>query len=132
MLVFLDRFFFVFHTSVIAFNLFGWVWRGTRVANLAVLCATLLSWSVLGLRHGFGYCPFTDWHWRVRAALGYVDLPGSYIKLLVDTLAGSDVNARLVDTAAVILLLASLSASALTNAISWAKTRRKKSRRERP
>jgi hypothetical protein len=126
MLIFLDRFFFVFHSCIIVFNLFGWIWRKTRFANLIVLCGTLVSWIVLGIRHGFGYCPFTEWHWRVRAALGDVDLPSSYIKFLVDSLTGWNVNPGLVDTAAVVLLLISLSASVTTNALSWSQKGGKK------
>jgi hypothetical protein len=121
MLVFLDRFFFIFHLCIIVFNLFGWIWRRTRLANLIVLCGTLFSWTVLGIWHGFGYCPFTEWHWRVREALGDVDLPSSYIKFLVDSLTGLNVNSRLVDAAAIVLLLLALSASAVANALSLSK-----------
>jgi hypothetical protein len=125
MLIFLDRFFFVFHSCIIVFNLFGWILRRIRLANLIVLSGTLCSWSILGIWYGFGYCPFTEWHWRVRMALGDNDLPSSYIKFLVDTLTGWDVNARLVDTLTVVLLLLSLSASVSTNALSWARKRGK-------
>lgn len=126
MLIFLDRFFFVFHSCIILFNLFGWIWRKTRLANLIVLCGTLFSWTFLGIWHGFGYCPFTGWHWRVRAALVDGDLPSSYIKFLVDSLTGWDVNPGLVDAAAVALLLLSLCASAATNALSWSRIRKRK------
>ncbi len=123
-LIILDRFFIVFHTCIIAFNLFGWIWRRTRFANLVALSCTLLSWSVLGIWHGFGYCPFTEWHWKVRTALGDGDLPYSYIKFLVDTLTGWNVNPGFVDAAAVVLLLFSLSASAATNILWWSKRRK--------
>jgi hypothetical protein len=120
---FLDRFFIVFHTGLILFNLLGWVWKKTRLANLATLTATLLSWTVLGIWGGFGYCPLTDYHWQVRVRLGETDMPSSYIKFLVDTLTGLDVSARLVNLSAIILLALALAASATTNALSFVSRR---------
>jgi hypothetical protein len=122
--LFLDRFFIAFHTGLIAFNLFGWVWKKTRLANLATLTATLLSWTVLGIWYGFGYCPCTDWHWRVRLRLGDTDLPASYIKFLVDTLTGLDVPAGLVNGAAVVLLALAFAASVGTNLLDFLKKSR--------
>jgi len=124
MYIFLDRFFFIFHTFIIAFNLFGWIWKKTRFANLVVLLSTILSWSVLGIWYGFGYCPFTEWHWRVRMVLGDTDLPASYIKFLVDSLTGLDVRAQLVNTLAIVLLLISLLASLSMNILSWIRKHR--------
>ena len=124
MYVFLDRFFFILHTFLIAFNLFGWIWKKTRFANLVVLLSTILSWSVLGIWYGFGYCPFTEWHWRVRIALGDTDLPASYIKFLVDSLTGLDVRAQLVNTLALVLLLISFFASLSLNILSWIRKHR--------
>lgn len=75
--------FFVFHTSWIAFNAVGWAWRRTRRWHLATVGLTAVSWFGLGARYGWGYCPFTDWHWRVRERLGYRDDPNSYMELLI-------------------------------------------------
>ena len=96
----LDKFFFVFHSFVILFNLFGWIWRKTRRWNLALILLTAGSWTLLGIRYGFGYCPCTDWHWQVRIKLGLVDLPHSYLKFLFDTLTGLDIRPGLMDTMA--------------------------------
>ncbi len=100
MLVALDYLFLVLHTGLILFNLFGWAWRRTRPAHLACATLTLGSWIVLGFWYGFGYCPLTEWHWRVREGLGDSELPYSYLKFLFDRLTGLNVNARLVDAAA--------------------------------
>jgi membrane associated rhomboid family serine protease len=97
----LDIFFFAFHSSVILFVLFGWIWRKTRPAHLGLVILTALSWFGLGLWFGIGYCPFTDWHWRVRYAMGDYDLPNSYVKFLLDKLTGLDFNAGIVDAATV-------------------------------
>ena len=115
MLSFLNIFFFVFHTVLIVFNLFGWVWRRTRLANLMTLGATAFFWFIIGIWYGVGYCPSTEWHWQVRLRLGYTIETYSYTKFLVDTITGLDVNAKLVDTATVTLFLLAICASVFTN-----------------
>lgn len=115
----LDKFFIVFHSSLILFNLFGWCWRKTRRLNLIVLMLTAGSWFFLGIWYGFGYCPSTDWHWEVRSRLGYMDMPHSYTKFLVDTITGLDVPAHLMDAAAVTGLGIALAASVWTNIRDW-------------
>ncbi|TVR55392.1 MAG: DUF2784 family protein [Spirochaetaceae bacterium] len=84
----LDVLFVVFHTALIVFNLIGWAFRLTRVWNMVALVLTGASWFILGIFYGIGYCPFTDWHWRVLAALGETDLPRSYITYLFSRLLG--------------------------------------------
>jgi len=123
MLAFLNIFFFVFHTGLIAFNLSGWIWKQTRLANLVTLGATVSSWFFLGIWYGFGYCPSTEWHWRVRETLGLSTGTGSYVKFLVDTMTGLDVGRRLVDTATVALLLGSLAVSISTYVVWWRRKR---------
>ena len=123
MYAFLDKFFFVFHSALIVFNLFGWIWRKTRVANLVVVLLTVFSWTILGIWYGFGFCPSTEWHWQVRAKLGHYDMPSSYTKFLVDSLTGLDVNEKLVDIFAVMFLTLALFASVLTNMRDWRKKR---------
>jgi hypothetical protein len=94
----LDIFFVVFHSSLILFNLFGWIWRKTRVFNLITLSLTGASWLFLGLIFGtLGYCPLTEWHFRILSKLGERDLPDSYIKYLAERITGLDINASLVD-----------------------------------
>jgi hypothetical protein len=97
--------FFVFHTSWMAFNGVGWIWRRTRRWHLATVSLTAVSWIGLGAFHGWGYCPCTDWHWQVRARLGYVD-PPSYIQLLIRELIGIDPGAALANVVAVVTLTA--------------------------
>jgi hypothetical protein len=95
--------FFVFHTSWIVFNCVGWMWRRTRPWQLATVSLTALSWVGLGAMYGWGYCPFTDWHWEVRARLGHND-PPSYIQLLIRELTGIDMGPVSADTLAVTTL----------------------------
>lgn len=80
--------FIIFHTALIVFNLTGWMWKKTRRLNLITLLLTAFSWGVLGFWYGFGYCPCTDWHWQVRRALGFGDMPRSYIEFLAEWWTG--------------------------------------------
>lgn len=114
---FLDIFFFVFHTCLILFNLFGWIWKVTRKLNLITLSATAFSWIVLGFWYGIGYCPCTHWHWLVRRELGYYDMPNSYIKFLIDELTGLEFAAYTVDLWAGILFFSALVISVYVNVI---------------
>ncbi len=115
--------FFVFHTALILFNVFGWVWAWTRRWNLVTLLATAFSWGVMGTWKGFGYCPITDWHWRVREAMGIRETSSSYIVLLVQTLSGWSPPVQLANTVAVVALLGSLSLSIWLNVRDWRRRR---------
>jgi hypothetical protein len=112
----LDIFFVLFHTTLIIFNLFGWIWRKTRPLNLVTLLLTGASWSLLGLVVGTpGYCPFTDWHFSVLEKLGRTDIPDSYIKYLSDRLTGLSFSSSLVDSLTLILFLTALLISLFLN-----------------
>ena len=119
MYLFLDIFFLVFHTLLIFFNLTGWVWKRTRRVHLAVLTLTCLSWFGLGFFYGFGYCPCTDWHWRVKRKLGATDLPASYVTYYLDWLTGFDWNPVVVDIAVLVFGLLALAVSAWVNWRDW-------------
>ena len=103
------------HLTLVLFNLFGWLFRRTRLANLICLLLTGASWFALGQIYGIGYCPLTDWQWQVKLQLGEVDLPNSYIKYLVDKLTGLDLDAGLVDAATATGYFAALIASVVAN-----------------
>ena len=112
----LDIFFLIFHTILIFFNLFGWIWKKTMKLNLIVLSLTGASWLFLGLIVGtLGYCPLTDWHFKILEKLGKTDLPYSYTKYLADRLTGLDINASLVDNATLYTFLAALVISIALN-----------------
>ena len=112
---FLDVFFTVFHTFVILFNLFGWIWKCTRKANLICILLTAGSWLILGIFYGLGYCPLTDWHFDVLERLGHTELPSSYISFLVNRLTGLHPDQGLVDAVTVWGLVVALAASVFMN-----------------
>jgi hypothetical protein len=107
----LDIFFVVFHASLIAFILTGWIWTRTRRLHLIVMGLIVLSWFGLGLFYGIGYCPLTDLHWQVKRARGETGLPDSYVKYYVDRLTGLSWDARFVDTTVQLIGLAALALS---------------------
>jgi hypothetical protein len=112
----LDIFFLVFHSSIIIFSLFGWIWKKTRKLNLIILGLIGSSWLFLGLIVGvLGYCPLTDWHFSVLAKLGSTDLPNSYVKYLVDRITGLDFEVHLVDQVTLYTYIASFILSVVLN-----------------
>ncbi|MFW6160828.1 MAG: DUF2784 domain-containing protein [Acidobacteriota bacterium] len=102
--IILDKFFFVFHSILVLFNLFGWIWKKSRLPHLILISLTAFSWFFLGIWYGYGYCPSTDWHWQVRMKLGYYSMPDSYLQFLFETLTGINVSRTVVDTAALVVL----------------------------
>lgn len=110
-----DVFLVVFHTALIGFNVLGWAWRRTRRFHLVTIGATLLSWFGLGAVYGWGYCPLTDWHWRIKLMLGETDLPGSWIKYYLDRITGLDWSPVVVDWLVVGTALGALGLSVVLN-----------------
>ena len=110
-----DIFFIVFHTSLILFNLFGWLFKPLRKANLIVLLLTGASWFILGIFYGIGYCPFTDWHFDILHKLGHTDLPNSYVSYLVERLTGYRPDSKLTDTLTLLFYFLALAASIYVN-----------------
>ena len=123
---FLDWFFVFFHAFVTLFNLLGWIWKKTRKANLALLVLTGLSWTVLGIWYGIGYCPLTDWHWQILQKLGQHNLPNSYIKYLIDRLTGCNADAGLTDTFVTIAFFFAIIMSVTLNVRDYLIKRRKR------
>lgn len=115
MLKLLDLFFVIFHTLLIIFNLFGWVFQKLRKANLITLLLTAFSWFILGLFYGIGYCPLTEWHFMILEKLGNENLPTSYIKYIIGRLTGYDANAQVTDMFTMVFFLAALGVSAFLN-----------------
>jgi hypothetical protein len=111
--------FFVFHTALILFNVLGWAWAKTRRWNLITLLATAFSWGVMGLWKGVGYCLCTEWHWRVREAMGIRETSSSYIVLLTREVSGWDPPVPLANGAAGIVFIGCLTLSCGLNALDW-------------
>ncbi|MBN1415377.1 MAG: DUF2784 domain-containing protein [Bacteroidales bacterium] len=115
MLKLLDFFFIIFHTTLVFFNLFGWIFKQMRFLNLITLLLTGGSWFILGIFYGLGYCPLTDWHFSVLEKMGQRNLPVSYIEYMVERLLPVNVNPRTVDICTVVLFFAALITSIVLN-----------------
>jgi len=115
----LDIFFVVFHSSLTLFNLTGWIWEKTRRIHLITIGLTILSWFVLGIFYGWGYCPCTEWHWQVKYKLGETGLPYSYIKYYMDKLTGISCDPLMVDATVVVLGLLAFGLSCWFNWRDW-------------
>ena len=129
---FLDNFFLVFHTLFTLFNIAGWIWRRTRRIHLATVLITAFSWFVVGFWYGWGYCFCTDWHWKVREALGRPIMSDSYIHFLIRELTGIDAPPGPVDAATLWIFLACAAASIALNArdfLRWRAVRTGKTRK---
>jgi hypothetical protein len=111
----LDYFFLFFHTILTLFNLLGWIWKKTRLANFITLFLTGLAWFGLGIFYGIGYCPLTDWHWNVLEKLGVKDLPNSYITYIIHRLSGLQMNEQTVEVATLIGFIIALLLSVYLN-----------------
>jgi|SRR6056297_342641 len=110
-----DIFFVVFHTGLILFNVFGWIWHKTRRINLYSLLLTGGSWFILGIFYGIGFCPLTQWHFDVLRKLGNSNLPYSYITYLVHRLSGVMFEAELIDTITMTVFFVALIISVILN-----------------
>ena len=112
---FLDYFFLIFHTFLTLFNLLGWIWKKTRLANFITLALTGFAWFGLGIFYGIGYCPLTDWHWDVLEKIGVRDLPYSYITYVIHRLSGLQLNENLVEITTLIGFIFALIISVYLN-----------------
>jgi len=126
MLKLLDLFFIFFHTGLVFFNLFGWIFRKTRTWNLIILFLTGASWFILGIFYGIGYCPFTDWHFKVLEKMGETNLPVSYIEYIVERFLPVNVNSQLVDIFTAGLYFAAMIISIVLNSLDRFYYRKKK------
>lgn len=125
-LEFLNIFFFVFHTAIMIFNCFGWLWKRSRRLNLITLFLTAGSWFILGIWFGWGYCLCTDWHWHVREKLGLYDQSVSYVHFLILKITGLNINPGLVDKLTVSIFFLTFILSIWLNIRDYRKTKFKK------
>ena len=123
---FLDIFFTAFHSLLVLFILFGWIWKKTRRLNLICILLTAASWLGLGIFYGLGYCPLTDWHFNILRRLGYTDLPNSYLSFLFTRLTGLQIDQNLVDEVTLWGLVIAMMISIFLNFRHWFLRSRKK------
>ena len=109
--LFLDKLLDFTHLFLIFFNLFGWISKKTRSLHLITILSTLFFWFVIGLWYGLGYCPLTDYHWKIKQEIGETSLPSSYIKYILDDLFNKDFSPNFINYLTVISTFGSLTIS---------------------
>jgi len=120
---FLNYVFFFFHTALMLFNSFGWIWKRIRKWNLLALLLTAFSWFILGIWYGWGYCLCTDWHWRVREHLGYHDMGNSYVQFLLQKITGITFPEKQVNIVTAVVFFSSIALSSVLNFFDYRKRR---------
>lgn len=98
MLHFLDVLLTIVHLAIVLFNLLGWIPKRMRKAHLISIMVTAACWFLLGIWFGYGYCPVTDWQWRVKEALGERNMPGNFIEYFAEKISGYDFDSGFVQT----------------------------------
>ncbi|HEY1025146.1 MAG TPA: DUF2784 domain-containing protein [Sphingobacteriaceae bacterium] len=117
MLALLDILLTILHLVIIGFNLFGWIWPGTRKLHFVSIVTTAAFWFLFGIWYGVGYCPITDWQWRVKERMGEENLPDSFIKYFADDITGNNISASLIDILTTVFFALAVLASVVVNFI---------------
>jgi hypothetical protein len=115
----LNALFHVAHIAIIGFVAIGWIFPRLLPVHLALALATLGSWFILGRWLGRGYCPVSDWHWRIKAALGDGRPQGTYIHQLLQNLSGQKLDSDRVDSAVVVSTFVVTAISLALNLMAW-------------
>lgn len=102
----LNGLFHFFHIAIIIFLMTGWIFPQLRLAHLVLILLTLGSWFILGRWFGKGYCPISDWHWKIKGCLGTGRPSGTYIHLLLQRITGRELVSSSVDKVVIIWTLA--------------------------
>jgi hypothetical protein len=97
MLQFLDVLLSIIHLAIVGFNLFGWMPKITRKAHFVSIILTAASWFLLGIWFGMGYCPFTDWQWKIKEILGEKNLPANFIEYFAEKATCSDFDPEFIN-----------------------------------
>jgi len=115
----LNAFFHLLHISIICFALLGWIFPQSRQAHFVFMLAMLGSWFILGKWMGEGYCPITDWHWKIKDAFGEGRPEGPYIHFLATRLSGLKLSSQKVDRIVVAVTFLITAISAALNLAAW-------------
>ena len=126
MLHLLDIFLSIVHLAIIGFNLFGWIWPSARKAHFISILITAASWFILGIWFGIGYCPVTDWQWKVKEKLGEQNLPASFVTYFANKITGQNFSDAFINKVTVICFALSVLLSIYVNFIYKLWRKRKK------
>ena len=115
MLHFIDGLFTLLHIIIILFNLFGWIFPAARKAHFICIAITAFCWFILGIWFGWGYCPLTDWQWRIKERLGEINLPASFITWFANKITGMRFSDTFINLLTLILFISAMIVSVYFN-----------------
>jgi len=115
MLHFIDGLFTLLHIIIILFNLFGWIFPVARKAHFICIAITAFCWFILGIWFGWGYCPLTEWQWRIKERLGETNLPDSFITWFVNKITGMHFGDTFINLLTLILFISAMIVSVYFN-----------------
>ena len=111
----LDIFFNFIHLLIIFINCFGWAWEKTLKLNIFLLLATIVSWSILGIFFGLGFCFLTNIHFIFLNSIETTAIPFSYLDhLLIDSL-DLKISSKIISLFSILVIFASLGVSIKKN-----------------
>ena len=115
MLHFTDVVLTLLHIIIIVFNLFGWIFPAARKAHFICITITEFCWFILGIWFGWGYCPLTDWQWRIKEQLGETNLPASFITWFANKIPGMRFGDTFINLLTLILFISAMIVSVYFN-----------------
>lgn len=115
----LNPLFHLVHLSIISFVLVGWLIPGARPAHLVLSLLTLGSWFVLGRWMGEGYCPVSDWHWKIKGAIGEGRPTVTYITFILRKITRTELDSNQVDRVVVVVTITVTLLSLFLNLKQW-------------
>ncbi len=107
------------HIVIILFVMIGWIFSTLLPLHLALTLLTLGSWFILGRWFGIGYCPISDWHWKIKAILGEGRPNGTYIHLVLQNITKRELNSAIVDKVVLIGTMVIMGISLVLNVQAW-------------
>ena len=115
MLYFIDVLLSLLHVVIILFNLSGWIFPATRKVHFISIVITSFCWFILGIWFGWGYCPLTEWQWRIKERLGETNLPASFITWFVNKITGMHFGDTFINLLTLILFISAMIVSVYFN-----------------
>ena len=92
---------------------------GARPAHLVLSLLTLGSWFVLGRWMGEGYCPVSDWHWKIKGAIGEGRPTVTYITFILRKITRTELDSNQVDRVVVVVTITVTLLSLFLNLKQW-------------
>ncbi len=111
----LDVFFNFIHIIIILINCFGWAFKETLKLNIILLLITMLSWTILGIFFGLGFCFLTNLHFSLLGELKSTNIPFSYLDYLLIENFNLKVSSQTISLLSIVVVFSSLTISIKKN-----------------